>query len=239
MSDNPETRARLRTEAIRVLTQAARQTTNAGKTLDFADFLAHTLVAIAANVGGPERLLAGRPGSWEARHIEALIRGTVDGDQEAWIPRAEPLLIPLNVAELVEDHDLHPGLISLDEAIEIIDLPYMGVEESGGASEAWIIEVEALSARYENEYRQYAERFAVAARLLGRAHIPPIEVQVIADTSPALRWWDDTTVTNPTIGEVDPLVVAIWCIAHDTVALPNIDARVACADLPFTNARND
>ena len=33
-----------------------------------------------ANVGGPEKLLAGRPDSWEAGYVEALLHGTVGDD---------------------------------------------------------------------------------------------------------------------------------------------------------------
>lgn len=53
----------LRTEAVRVLTRAANRSTSRTNTIDFADFLAQVLAATAANAGGPECLLAGRPGS--------------------------------------------------------------------------------------------------------------------------------------------------------------------------------
>jgi hypothetical protein len=51
----------LYTDTITILTRAA--TSGSGGTPDFADFLAHVLAATATNVGGPARLVAGRPGS--------------------------------------------------------------------------------------------------------------------------------------------------------------------------------
>ena len=232
------TRDELRLDTVRVLTQAARQTSPTGQRLDFAGFLTRVLVATAANVGGPDELLAGRPRSWEAAHLADLLYGAAHWEGSPWEYRTEPLLIPLNVAEIIDDRELHPGLVTLDEAIEVIDRRYIGIEETEAALDAWTVEVETLSDRYEAEYKRYAERFAVAAHLYGRALTPPLEVRVIADTSPSPRWWDDTRVTNPIAADGDPLAVAIWRLAHDTVALPNIDAHGA-AEFDRADAAKD
>lgn len=45
--------------------------------VDFSDFLASALGAVAANVGSAERITAGRPGSWESDALGQLVAGTV------------------------------------------------------------------------------------------------------------------------------------------------------------------
>jgi hypothetical protein len=100
----------LRAEAVSVLTRAAQRSLSDTASLDFAGFLAEVLAATAANVDGPDLLLAARPGSWEASHVDALLRGTMGDDRDDWLTlRTQPLAITLNVAELIEGGDLHPG----------------------------------------------------------------------------------------------------------------------------------
>lgn len=72
--------------AIAALTRIARRSRIMGTGTDneqliredFAGVLHDVLLAVAANVGGPEQLIAGRPGSWEAEHVHALARGSGD-----------------------------------------------------------------------------------------------------------------------------------------------------------------
>ena len=216
----------LQQEAIRALTRAARESTNSTDWLDFADFLAHVLASTAANVGGPERLLARRPGSWEASHLDALLRGTVGDELDSWWTyRTEPLIVPLNVAELVEGSDLHPGLLGFDEAIDTIGNQYESATRDDAALDAWDTEIDLLTNRYKTEYQTYAEGFTLAATAAGQATSPPIDVCVTVDASPTSAWWDPATVNNPNEYESDELAVAIWHVAHDTTALPNVDVR--------------
>ncbi len=72
-------------DAVRSLTDAARQTrlrSGALEPADFAGTAAAVLASVAANVGGVEQLLAGRPGSWEADLIRQLVTGTTPPGQE-------------------------------------------------------------------------------------------------------------------------------------------------------------
>jgi len=62
--------------AIRAITQAARCEH------DFAGWLAQVLAAAAGQLGGADELTIGRPGSWEASHVEELVKGTVGWDDE-------------------------------------------------------------------------------------------------------------------------------------------------------------
>ena len=117
-------RARLE-EAVRVLTEAAQlprpqlRRTDVGTWVedpgaepersDFADFLAEALAAVAANVGGRETLLAGRPGSWEADLVRQLLAGTVGyEDEHLWSRRTDPVNITLYVEEIVSELSWSP-----------------------------------------------------------------------------------------------------------------------------------
>jgi hypothetical protein len=43
---------------------------------DFSDWIAQVLATVAAELGSSDALTAGRPGSWEATHVRALVDGT-------------------------------------------------------------------------------------------------------------------------------------------------------------------
>ena len=123
-------RPTLWSEAVGVLTRAIRLTRKRGDGTeepdDFADFLATALTAAAANVGSVDRVTEGRPGSWEARHIHELLRGMVGYEDEARVLigyRTDPVRVPLNVAQLVEDSGCLP---TFDEAMRAIGWPGHG-----------------------------------------------------------------------------------------------------------------
>lgn len=97
-------------EAIAALTAAARQerTIGAGtsnehtESVDFAEIACHVLASVAANVGGVETLLAGRPGSWEADLVRQVVTSTVGHDEsELWRWRTEPVRVAVDDAELL------------------------------------------------------------------------------------------------------------------------------------------
>lgn len=98
-------------EAITALTAAARgqRIVGAGTAnehavpADFADTLSRILASVAANVGGIETLLQGRPGSWEADYVRQLLRSTVGENEESLLQyRTEPLQLSLDVEEVFE-----------------------------------------------------------------------------------------------------------------------------------------
>ncbi|MFD4406746.1 hypothetical protein ACFWPH_28685 [Nocardia sp. NPDC058499] len=91
-------------------------TTDATEPIDFAGFLVPILAEVAANCGGVDALLAGRPGSWEAAGIERLLdsAGCEDPDVLAGY-RSAPIVIDVRidyllreVGQLVDDPDT-PG----------------------------------------------------------------------------------------------------------------------------------
>jgi hypothetical protein len=217
----------LYTETVAALTRAARQRHADGSRYDFGDFLAHALAATAANVGGPDQLVAGRPGSWESGYVDGLVRGTIGDQPEDWTwYRTQPIVIHLNVAELIEDGLHHPGLMGLDEALENIGRRH----ESAGREQdldLWDREVETVTARYISEYRHYAERFTTSARRLAN-EVPGLtaDVYVEADTDPNSTWWSTGAINNSSQVESDPFAVNIWHCAHDLTSLPNVDVWI-------------
>ena len=81
-------------DAIAALTEAARGTRAIGagtpyehsEPVDFGEIACHVLTAVAANVGGVERLLSGRPGSWEADYVRQIVLSTAGDSAEELLP---------------------------------------------------------------------------------------------------------------------------------------------------------
>jgi hypothetical protein len=70
-------------DAVRVLTEAARLTRGEDRQqIDWAGFVAEAVCSAAANFGGVDRILAGRPGSWEADYLRRFMFGTVGWDEQ-------------------------------------------------------------------------------------------------------------------------------------------------------------
>ncbi|MGB8384442.1 MAG: hypothetical protein WCG47_24935 [Dermatophilaceae bacterium] len=99
---------RLLADAIRAITDAPRlntaNATGGGQGVDVAEFAALALAGAAANVGGINALLAGRPGSWEADATCRLLEGTVGFDESGlWHHRTEPIQMIVNVDDILTD----------------------------------------------------------------------------------------------------------------------------------------
>lgn len=99
-------------EAIAALTTAARgrRTIGAGtpdehiEPVDFADIAAYVLTAVAANLGGIEELLEGRPGSWEADLVRQLVENTVGPEDDDLLAyRTEPIRLPLDAESIFDE----------------------------------------------------------------------------------------------------------------------------------------
>jgi hypothetical protein len=221
---NDRTDIDLYTETVAALTRAALQRNTDGTVCDFSDFLARALAATAANVGGPDRLIAGRPGSWESSCVDGLVRGMAGNEHEDWARfRTQPIVVHLNVAELIEDEQHHPGLMGLDEALENIGSRY----ESAASEQdldAWDREIDMVTDRYTIEYQLYAERFGLAAQAVAdQVSGLSADVFVEADTDPNSTWWSTTANNNPSQRGNDQLALGIWRAAHDITPLPNVD----------------
>lgn len=86
-------------DAVQALTAAARltYTTPSGETTrrDFGETACHVLAAVAANLGGVDALLAGRPGSWEADLIRQVVEKTAGETLAPW--RTEPIRVSIDL----------------------------------------------------------------------------------------------------------------------------------------------
>ena len=224
--------------------------------VDFSDFLASALGAVAANVGSVERITAGRSGSWESAALGQLVGGTVgyDADAVELAPRRTvPVLVPLNVAQLVTEayqdaptESREAMLPHVDDAAQAgeqwraehpapaEDAPEAEWETYSAAEDAQIeqeqADEDALRARYFATFQAYAEAFTAAvldeARAIEGLSVP---VEVQAQTDPEATWWDPTDTTNPDDDEYqsDPLAWRLWSAARDRVPVPNVLVEVA------------
>mgnify|MGYP001582668538 CR=1 FL=1 len=225
--------------------------------VDFSAFLASALGAVAANVGSAERITAGRPGSWEADALGQLVTGTVgyDADPVELAPRRTvPVLVPLNVAQLVtEAYQDAPAerretmLPHVDDAAQVLykageewraahpapaeDAPEAEWETYSAAEDAQIeqeqADEDALRARYAATFEAYAEAFTAAVVEEARTIeglSVPVEVKV--QTDPEATWWDPTDTTNPDDYGSDALAWRLWSAARDRVPVPSVLVEV-------------
>lgn len=102
-------------QAIASLTAAARETRVIGagtpnehrEPVDFGEIACHVLTAVAANMGGVDRLLAGRPGSWEADYVRQIVNSTAGSDDEDLVRyRTEPVRVNIYVDLIFQDFGL-------------------------------------------------------------------------------------------------------------------------------------
>ena len=102
-------------DAITALTVVARQerTIGAGtpnehaERVDFGAIVCQVVTAVAANVGGVEVLLSGRPGSWEADCVRQIVQNmTGDDDTELLRYRTEPVRVEIDVEDVFYDFGL-------------------------------------------------------------------------------------------------------------------------------------
>lgn len=118
-ADTPRDQDAVLADAIKVLTGAGRlrvpvleQTAGGGppthstgtQPADWAEFITLAVAGAAANIGGVEKALQGRPGSWEADSVRNMLMSTV-GEDPAMLDqhRTEPLRLVFRPAEMLED----------------------------------------------------------------------------------------------------------------------------------------
>lgn len=115
------------TEASRLTNQPMRQTSSgqwepdpdprAALAIDWAAFVTDALAGAAANAGGIDAILAGRPGSWEAAVVGDALRAAVGHDEwDLWRHRTEPVTVVLHPERLLFDNDASDWFNELDNA---------------------------------------------------------------------------------------------------------------------------
>jgi hypothetical protein len=89
--------------AIEALLRAARTEH------DFAGWLAHVLAQVAGQLGSSDALIEGRPGSWEASHVDQLVKGTV-GHDDKYLPPPRTKLTDAQVRDIRWRYDPLGGM---------------------------------------------------------------------------------------------------------------------------------
>lgn len=118
------------TEATQLTNQPMRQASSGGwepnpdpraaLQIDWAEFVTLALAGAAANVGGVEAALAGRPGSWEAEMVRQTLNSTAADDKDLLRHRTEPVVVDLWV-ESILSHLGDPSEDSYADAIGVVD----------------------------------------------------------------------------------------------------------------------
>lgn len=120
-------------DAVRVLTEAARLTNRPVRQkpdgswepdphaeplrIDWAAFVTDALAGAAANIGGIDAILAGRPGSWEAGMVRDALNAAVGQDEwDLWRHRTEPVNVVVHPERILFDMDSSAWFDELDAA---------------------------------------------------------------------------------------------------------------------------
>jgi hypothetical protein len=225
---------RLWDATVATLTAAVRVNHPQHGAVDFADFLASALGAVAGNVGSGERITAGRPGSWESDLVAQLVTGTVGDDGAALATyRTEPVVVRLNVAQLViearedaREQERDGMLVDLADAIDALPDPWGDGREPTEEEESdWAAAEAHLRRRYTEAYEAYAQRFAAAvAEAAEGIEGLSVPVEVKAETDPEASWGHDQETTNPQEwAEDDELACRLWAAARQRAGVPRLD----------------
>ena len=165
---------------------------------DFAEFVAQALVAVAANVGGVETVLAGRAGSWEADAVRQLLVGTVGGDEAYLLAhRTDPVVVEVLVEEILNDLGVWSNW---DEAARDIarraDQVPLDAEDQEQQLDAIAVEEEQHEQARDQAWADYGQalRQQIEAAAAGQADLRvPVQVVVDLDTlrGPGEASYDD------------------------------------------------
>jgi hypothetical protein len=213
-------REQLLAEAVRVLTEAARTTS------DFAEFLTHAAAGAAANIGSIDALLAERPGSWEAHYVRDMLTATVGDDEQYLIEhRAEPLGVRVHVDDILNDLGLwalydeaHEQITRREDAIHARHDVYGDAEEYSTDDQDALDELdwlhEALDTQRRQECAAYGDAFSDNLRRAAAALFPtlPVPVEVIVE----LDWQHDLGLGD----DVDGPAWRVWETARRNTPLP-------------------
>jgi hypothetical protein len=121
-----------RRAAIRALTALARETEH-----DFPGVLASILAQVAGNLGSSYAVIASRPGSWEASHIEGLLSGTV-GDDDRDLPPPDRGKLTDAKARQIKDAALYGEMTRQEIAARFGVSPSTVSDIANGRTWAWL-----------------------------------------------------------------------------------------------------
>lgn len=173
-------------EIIRRLTAIARRThtTPSGEERrhDFGEVISIAVTATAANLGGVEELLAGRPGSWEADYVRQIVNhSAAEGELDRY--RTEPVMLLLDPDSVFED----AGLKDLydNEDSELSGGYANGTEPDDNGENDAVIDSKraALEAGYNAALDSYFTAYVETIRQVAaeRGISVPVEVKRVVD----------------------------------------------------------
>jgi hypothetical protein len=164
-------------QAIAALTEAARGTRILGRgtdneqtiPADFGEIACHVLTAVAANMGGVEELLAGRPGSWEADYVRQIV-GSTAGHDEAELRRwrTDPVRVGLDVEGTFDEL----GLYRLyEDEVDVLARAVDAADDALWEAVATDDEKQRLAANIAARQKLDAERVAGRSEAEDRAYV--------------------------------------------------------------------
>lgn len=188
-----------RADAITALTAAARQTYRGpdgqDHRYDFGEIACHVITAVAANLGGIDALLAGRPGSWEAASIRTIVESTVPEDELLTL-RTEPVRLYLNPVDALYDAGIGGRYQGAIDALS---------DEQADS------QTDVLDALFEQDITEYAAAYTAAVRQAAEelAISVPVHVEILEG--------DDFRTTEPVW---DVLAERLHVVARHRTPLP-------------------
>ncbi len=188
-------------DAVTALTAAAGLTyterwpdgTASNRPCDWAEFVTLALAGAAANIGGIETVLAGRPGSWEADAVRRLLTATTVGhdEQQLLTHRTDPIVVSINVDDMMVDLGAWQAYDDACDALQrrYDDLGLSDVRRTSGSArdvlaclaaatpeqERGCEQIAELEDRLEQQRRQDWAAYGAALATHIQAQVPQIE----------------------------------------------------------------
>jgi len=236
--------------AVRVLTEAARRTVSwtggdgreRQRPADWAEFVTLALAGAAANVGGVEQALAGRPGSWEADKVRGLLHSAVGEDEQHLLGhRTEPLAVPVHVEDILDElgvsaayDDAHTELDRREDAVLArarSTEPPVIVEDLPAGEQAALAGLNRLRDALEEQRRRdwgaYGEAFRASVLQAAGELFPALPVPV--EVAVELEWQGGLGIADAEADFCGP-VWRLWEAAYRGTPLPG--SGIAPRDYP-------
>lgn len=220
----------VRADAIRVFSEVARIHLDDNR-IDFGEFVILAVAATAANVGGIEALLAGRPGSWEADYVRQMLHSTFGVDEQRLFEhRTEPLVVVVRVDNILNDIGYAALYDNAEMELSRREMAVAGDGEVTDEQEAEFDRLAQLSERLDqlriSDWTAFGDTFKTNVLAAAGELYPTLPVPV--EVTIALEWSgaDDDADGDGWWGPEEHLL----SIAHERTPLPGSD--VPLADYP-------
>lgn len=154
--------------------------------VDWAEFVVRALAGAAANIGGIEEVLSGRPRSWEASGVRQLLISCVGYDgHDLLAHRTETVVVSLDVDEILVDLGLWTAY---DDALRELERREEAVTASQGATpeeretqlDVLADLVERLEQLQIQDWTDYAQKLKTAAEAAA-AQLDGLRVPVVVN----------------------------------------------------------